>query len=264
MKILFLILVLSCAAFGQSFSTDWQKVPAGFTGNDFNKIYDALKKTPVLQPKGEFETTADYQKRTGDVPKISFGENLNASSNLVFIYKTGGSYTTSVKSKYDADKEILEGSIELKRVSDIKNRKTNAYLAVDAAPLKYTKFDPYEGQNGYGTKVTIEKSMMTYYNLAIANIDSYSVGKESYSPALKFSVPLPLAKAKETKENLSVLYVGKLVQPLLASDADRLKPTIDKPRDVTVGTDILVMNINEIWVFNDLTGEILTKIKPKK
>jgi hypothetical protein len=271
LSILF-ILIFSLSIAGQTFSSDWQKVPATFQGDDVEKIYKILESTPVLKEKSEFETTADYQKRVNDLSKIDFGNQLSASSLLTFIYKPESLISSDFESKYDADTQTLNVSLSATKVEYLavnhpnsSGSKIASINGLPAKPVKYIKRDSYEGQTAYGVKRTIERSSLYYYLVGVNNLKDFKEFKQAaYRPALKLSFPVPLAKAKEVKENLSVLYVGNLVAPYHTADSSSLKPTIDKPRDVFIGYLTVAMDVNEIWIYNGISGEILAKIKSAK
>jgi hypothetical protein len=266
LSILF-IFVFGLSVFGQTFSTDWQKVPMGFQGDDVEKIYRILSKSPNLKGKTEFETTADYQKRISDLSKIPL-PNKSADSVLTFIYHPKfDSYSSKLTSKYDADAQTLEINLEVRTLTyviDNENLGLTRTPSVMARDVDLKPMGTYEGETAYGVKRTIERSLMTYYFIGINNANSFSGIKSGYDRRIKFTLPLAPAKAKEIKENLAVLYVGKLVSPFSALSGSRLKPTVDKPRDLTVGEFILTMNVSDIWFYNSTTGEVVAKFNPKK
>jgi hypothetical protein len=252
------ILIFSLSAFGQSFSSDWQKVPVGFQGDDFEQIYKIVSRSPNLKDKSEFETTADYQRRITDLSKIAL-PNKSADSVLVFAYRpTRIEYSRFFTAKYDADTQNLQISITAESVRYLSKSERVEFVEIMTGPAKDAQLKSlgtYEGSNAYGTTRTIEKSLMSYHSVGVSNFKSLQ--------RLNFALSVPPSKAKEIKENLAILYVGKLVTPFFALDASSLKPTINRPRDVLIGNHILTMNLSEIWLYNGATGEIISKFKPK-
>jgi hypothetical protein len=259
------ILVCGLSVFGQNFSADWQKVPVGFQGDDVEKIYKILSESSNLKEKSEFETTSDYQKRVTDLSKMAL-PGKSADSILAFVYRPE-KYVGRVTAKYDADTQNLQVSILTRSVSYLDRTPKREFvdiIGVAAKDARLKSLGSYEGENAYGVKRTIEKSLMEYFTIGINNMASFRKFHSSgYESGFKLLLPVPPAKAKDIKENLAVLYVGTLVPPFTALDGTVLEPTIDKPRRVSIGNYILTMNLSEIWIYNNLTGEVISKIKSK-
>jgi hypothetical protein len=261
------ILIFSLSAFGQTFSSDWQKVPITFQGDDFEKIYKTLSDSPNLKDKSEYETTAEYQKRVTDLTKIALSDK-SAASVLAFVYRPERiEFSRFLTAKYDADAQNLQITIIAASDRYVANAQRLEFTEIMTTPAKNAQLKSlgtYEGSNAYGLKRTIEKSLLKYYSVGITNFKSIQEpGKSKYDFGLTSTLSAAPAKAKEIKENLAILYVGKLVAPFSALIGDSLKPTVDKPRDVAIGNYILTMNLSEIWLYNAATGEILSKFKSK-
>jgi hypothetical protein len=269
------IVIFAFSTFGQTFSKGWQKVPATFTGSDFQNIYSTLLRTPVIKDKGEFETTDQYNQRISDLSKIVFSSKETASDELVFVFRPEKDLSIlndDLSSSYDADEETLTISLKPTKVAAYESKPGNK--AVGAKQLDFESFiaksgsykdeGEYVASNAFGATRKVEKSSFRRFKLAINNINQFSNFKAStYSSEFKVRLYLPLPKAKEAKENLSVLYIAKLVKPFYTIDSYKIKPTIDKPSDLDFTSVVLISDVREIWFFNGLTGEIYTKLSAK-
>jgi len=265
---LLFVLTFSFAAFGQNFSSDWQKVPTDFEGDDFNAVYHALLSSPVLKEKSEFETTADYQKRISETSKIILGGNKSIANDFIFVYRPkSDSYEMREASQYDADKQVLNVNIKMHPVSatnPFNNSKTKNYFAVRSKDIAFDAESEYQASNAYGAVRTVTKNGGTNYSIAFNNYDDFKELKKRVYPAV-INVPISLSsdKAMAVKNNLAFLYFGKLVSPFYTINTLNVKPTISRPKETHLRDLILTADVSEVWIFNNLTGEILAKIKPK-
>lgn len=271
LSILF-ILIFSLSAFGQEFLPDWQKIPDNFTGSNFKEIYRTLLVSPVLKRKGEFETTADYQKRINSAANISFNDKENIGSTLFFLYKPESPYSIpGLTTQYDADKQVLNVNLEAYSVTvdaklsdSSKGQTEKSYNEVRVLPLELGGSSEYEGSNVYGAKRTVTVSSGTYYSVAIENFKDFKeTKKRSYLPSFNTDINLAPEKAKEAAGNIGFLFVGKLVNPYYSIDTLDAKPTISRPKETHITDRILILNLSSVWIFNAKNGEILAKLKPK-
>ena len=58
-----------------------------------------------------------------------------------------------------------------------------------------------------------------------------------------------------------MLFIGTLEEPLISSGFIHIPPKRDKPREFTISENFIYLNVKEIWLYNQRTGEVLTKIK---
>jgi hypothetical protein len=106
-----LVLILGFTAFGQTFSSDWQKVPPTFSGNDFESIWRSLLKSEDFFKKDEFETTAKFIERINNPLNVKLGNNLTVADTLIFVYKPSSKdflNFSGLSSEYDADNEYFK------------------------------------------------------------------------------------------------------------------------------------------------------------
>lgn len=258
------------SALGQTFSSDWQKVPSTFKGNDFEAIYNSLISSQKFFEKDEFETTTKFTERITNPANIKFAGNLTAADTLVFVYEPSANdygFINGLLVEYDADKEVLNATINTDRVS--------AYIDVSTTNIKKLDFSAttvksqtmksegiYVGENTFGVKRDIEKFRGNTFSLAIANIKDFNEADVSKPlTSLRTQLKLAPAEARIVKNNLSVVFVTRLINPYYGISSTEIKPTIDNPKDIKAYDKFLIGNVSEIWLFNRADGTIYSKIK---
>lgn len=143
--------------------------------------------------------------------------------------------------------------------------------------LKY-RFDKrsYEAGNSMGAKVTVEETDAVYYNVTFSNFKDFPITKvvnpiyqglsssmsENYAKdVIVGTLNLDIPKARDAKENLRVLIVGKLAEPFVWKGVFLNKATMSKPKESFAQYFYVHVQAEEMWLFNYETGEIYQKIK---
>lgn len=67
--------------------------------------------------------------------------------------------------------------------------------------------------------------------------------------------------AKQIKDNIAILILFKLKEPYRNFGVMQFKPTIKNPEDATFQFKNVHADIKEIWIYNKVTGEVLSKTK---
>ena len=271
--LIILIFTLGLTAFGQTFFSNWEKVPTIFNGNDFETIYSSLLLSRKFFEKDEFETTAKFIERINNPENIDLGNNLTAANTLFFVYKPSPkdySFANRLFSEYDADNEDLKVTIGMAFVS--------AYIDVATTNVRRLDFSAttvksptmksegvYNGENAFGVKRTIEKFRGNTFSLAIANIKNFREADSlNQLFPLRVSLKLPAIQAKSVKNNLAVAFTTKLIFPYYGIGSTEVKPTINEPVDITSYNQFLVGNVSEIWLFDKVSGTIYLKLTAKQ
>jgi|GEM_PF-7049856 len=271
---------LALKAHSQAFSSDWQKVPLTFQGNDAKAITQALLKNPANFTKSEFETTEAFKKRMANAAAISIGPNLTADKELVFRFEPKETGWDEIDYKYDADKAAFFLETLVIDKTWIKEDSDTVFLpALPVAPTTYQYLGTYVGTNAFGVKTKITKNNIQQFLLAFRNYIGFSkltINETTFaSMSKRFSKESELAlwyefsptfkadaeTARRGQGRIAFLYVCKLASPYLVFSSGTHSPTIDEPSDGRRDTAYLVANVSEIWIFNKGTGEILSKLR---
>jgi hypothetical protein len=258
------IIVLTITVLSQNL-VGQEKLKLPIKANDAQKISEGLLSSPLRKRKGEFETTAEYEKRRNNLAGTVLPDGSPADSVLSFVFAGEDSISLrGLTAKYDADTEEMSVSLNVSAFRDLLNERPGSTYGLAVAPNKLEDMGKYVGVNGYGTTMEVSKSRLSEYRLAINNSDDFSFDKKAYG-AFKFPVlKMPPDIAKNTKPDFAVLYTGKLVQPFLGLDFIDIKPTITKPRELNAVTYYLYLNVTEIVLFNRKTGIVYSRITTNK
>ncbi|MBK5276535.1 MAG: hypothetical protein JJE30_16005 [Desulfuromonadales bacterium] len=68
-------------------------------------------------------------------------------------------------------------------------------------------------------------------------------------------------EAKNIKDKVKILLIGNLDEPLIHEDFSYIEATMDSPSEHTFRSKYLYINLKEIWIYNQATGQIYSKIK---
>jgi hypothetical protein len=68
-------------------------------------------------------------------------------------------------------------------------------------------------------------------------------------------------EAKSIKDKVRILLIGNIDEPLIHEDFSYIQATMDSPSEYTFRSKYLYINIKEIWIYNQATGQIYSKIK---
>lgn len=265
MRFLYFILLSAVSASAQTFDSGWTKVPPTFKGLDGKTIVERIRDSPSLKAKNEFETTPEYLERISSASRIILGQELTAERVLVFRY-SGDNPFDRITSMYDADTQRLKVNIKTSLLNKILTNaagrmENKVFTGVGIATFERGPTSTYIGENAFGVKRKITKSEYTFYKLAINNIEDITQTKVSWIAPVSAEIEMPPARAKLVKANLEVIYVVKPVAPFHGFDAMQIKPTIDSPSDITTYTNFLIADVEEIWLIDGMSGEILSKMR---
>lgn len=259
---------------------EWDKVPTGFYGNDLLKLSIALRDN--FKAKDEFETTAAYEKRIQEAKERSLVGSISTKSTIAFVKECNtapraedkpetvenltkllNSLTAIVKgctsSDYNADSQILTINVPIDRES---GDFSNSFKI--SGPTTISE-DTYTARNGFGAEVQVRRSISSMSSFAFDNYIEFKdffkeTSKYKVNDDLSISLNLSPERAKEAKQNLSILYVTSFSEPFTTFRSDRHEPKFNEPRDTTLLTSSLTGRLEQVWLFNRVTGEIYKKI----
>lgn len=216
------------------FDVSVQSLPTNFSGSSIVAAFAEFR----VAPKGEFETTDEYEARLTRVP----------TGTYAFVIPPR--YTTSA---YDADTGLLTTTPDHMIPAD--GYGESAFAGIELSREDESK-RRYIGSNAYGASVQIEEYRYQSLSL-ITNLDSV--------PSL--SVAVPRAAAPQAKQNTRVLVVVQLDEDSamaeyhehmgVATGFRHEKPTFDDPEEVTINDYSVRAKVWEFWLFDRPTGRVL-------
>jgi hypothetical protein len=228
-----LLVLLSASAGAQSFDPSAASLPANFKPDDFVAVYRTL----LAPPKGEFETTEQYEARR----KPAAG-----------VYAFGGLLSIV---EYDADKALF-------RVRFYREKAIAGYSRARESMLQFSHTSEtvrtYTASNALGGMVKASEIKEDRWGVLIP--DS---GGES-----EFFMAVPPDRARELKprlELLGIVRVGPESTPDLLKGVpntddtgyEHTKATFQSPRDVSIDYHAIRASVIGVWLYDKKTGEIL-------
>lgn len=217
------------------FDTSAAKLPVGYRGNSFRKMYETVVLVP---PKGEFETTAEYEQRSHHA----------VTGLYAFLLPTA-------KSTYDADNETMSVRIETAVFHPGLGVEQEAGYLVDQRRVSERK---YPASNAFGAHVIVTES-----NLATSGVLP-KVGP--LSGGATFEIKVARADAQRLKHDLQALAVVKFADEQKppfgegpANGFSFVEAKIDSPSAINDMEFLLRADVIDLWVFDRSTGDVLAK-----
>jgi hypothetical protein len=212
-----------------SFDTGLSVLPPNFKGHDIERLYKAMKASGITKPKSEFESTVHYdQRQTAFGTTVVIGQLIPADK-FAFVLNVKESAITI---EYDADRQSMSF---LTHPADSLSPPAST-MEVKRRILSRNKFRTSE--EAYGVAVSNEQRAFTWLH-----VDT--------------SLPMSPEKAQLKKKDLRLLLVCTLTKPWIREDEWDTEPTTDFPRAV----HLLQVIVDEVWIFDLPTGEILWRLK---
>lgn len=206
-----------------------------FKGDDFIAVFRSL----MVEPKGEFETTEQFEARKKAPPPAVYA----------FV-------APKPDARYDADAAAF--TVELTRY-DAKGAYGQFIDSLIAVVDKIDSSRFYDASNAFGVSVKVYQRTIGRWGIVIPD------EPQRY---LKLKVPVPPDRAQALKDRLSLMVVVRTnaeSRPLVSSK-DKLetgssyeKPTIKRPEEATIYEHGLEADLLGIWVFDRESGEVLAK-----
>ena len=250
MKIGFVVLGLAiqgAAAAAQSCETYVGQIVAPLT------FPQALAQIPKIDPKGEFETTAEFELRNRAA--------IGGTSKPLVLSKA----REDIKFfEYDADTQQL--GIKTYAFNNTLFMARDAFYGVEAAKMlepdplynfsfvlssKDTIVGTYDAQNAYGAKATITKVRRNMevvfdrgrnYKLDGQSPDLFPAADQS--PYMVGFLPLSPAEAQRLKPILKIAFVIEPKEPFVIENSYLdVEPTISQPREISVVATVLIADI---------------------
>ncbi len=237
-----MLLFVSCSvAKSQSylntpFDPGTSSLPSGYYGYDPEVFVKGYQEATVTgqraQQKGEFETTADYQKRLKEM------HTQNPFTNKTYAFAVA---TTNIS--YDADSQTFKIGFKPGPASHNIN-----YVSV---LLKHGAKDmgSYRAQNAFGASFTVTKSLFSSYELWLTQAEGIT--------ACMISANVSIPEAKTMKPNIFALLVVKPLRPYASVNTTFSDATFSEPHENVYETGTIYAKSLEVRFYDEGTGRIL-------
>lgn len=222
---------------------DVARLPAEYRGNDFRALMAALKRRP-RPVKSEFETEARYRERLSAWKAAPLLGKLYHDSRIALVGHAGARSDNGAPVLYRYDAETQTFAFWAHPECD-----DAAGLMLDA---KRTSAGTYVGQNAYGVKRNIRRIRQEVF--CVRTVPEIAVNNESFK--------IPPYEATVLSSIGKLLVVGTLTEDEVDESVLRSAPTIGDPEDVVRIVKSVTIYLEEVWLFNPVTGEVFGKWKP--
>jgi len=248
------------------FNLEAEILPPNFQGHNLRAIFEELNKR-AGEKRGEFESSVEFQQRIKELNEKPLYGEIHITSLVAFVLS---SESLSRNSSYDAD------SLAMKVVQPVDILR-GASLEENHPPLRTLPWNQsvvdggsYTATNAFGAERVVTKTNSVAFDLAFSIFNwtwqsSVKIDKpgpplfEDYS--FQFRFPVNLSIAKETKENLGFLVIGRPTTPYTLSRLNAVKATFAKPTDMLQLYFYLNVDVLELWVFDRKTGKVHYKYR---
>lgn len=238
------------------FDSSQERLPPGFRGHDLRGLSIFLDQTiePSLK-KNEFETEGEYRDRLNRLETEPFWGAMRMKDSFAFCLSPelgvlGGP-------EYDAAGETFDWKLIGHSTWEGLTTIPDPYFT-NLCVHDFTDLGSYVATNAFGATVKVDKWASTYvclrFPMNMQAQDSQVVRRDGSSIVLHFQVPRP--EAREVKDRLRVLLVGRVVDLQTKRGGELVKPTIDKPQDVLYFYQHIKFLPTEIWVFDQVSGAV--------
>jgi hypothetical protein len=262
LKILLLgLTMMASSAFAEDalLFDDNGRLPIGFKGDDAEKIYDTLANLPKMK-KGQLETAAEYEVRLNKLDKkaVTFDNGKNLGSRLVMILMA----THDLHDRYASEAHTMtvkDGGLFECNVFSYEN--TRIMLDGFLTSMQVQDLGDYTAKNAYSKQVTITQRKIVEVMVGESRPLGWNAGRVAniFDDAVALK-PEP-TQAQEAKGYTRMLVIGVLKSPFFYRGWKHHAPTVDEPWKTYTEVKALMVSIEEIWLYNEQSGEIYKKVK---
>ncbi len=234
----------------QQLNLNSENLGPNFRGHDVVAVFSAIKSSPWLTPKSEFESTVNFDRRRNTFVDRPLYSNLKPSDYFAFVI--GGD---AVEVNYDADFQLLSFTLT---AQTIKFLLEDGSPTLDAIPIRHAVHTrgQYLGSNAFGATTVVTRATSEDYGVAFVP-DTWLFGD---SHAFSYHVPMRPEDARVIKTIAKLLLICRLSEPWLRQQSYRVNPTIDIPSESQFNDRYLQVAPEQLWLFNARTGQVIVKL----
>lgn len=219
-------------------------------------MFKAVKNSPTLKEKSEFETTAAFQvrrSRFADEPLIG---DLKPTGLLAFLVEDSALATHFM---YDADAQTLAATITgrtMRFIMDADKATLDGVLVRNVTRSR----DTYIGGNAFGANVKVDRTFIEEFGLAFEQ-GGWLFREPARSPReFTYLLAMDAKEAERTKADLRLVFVCRLVAPWIRKGAHGHDATVSEPYEMVIRENYLQVVPEQLWVVNARTGDVIRKI----
>jgi hypothetical protein len=245
-----------------TFACDQKTLGPRFAGANIESIVKRVKALASAQPKSEFETTAQYQKRIqGDGEELAFV--IPTYSDDQPVHGLGSWF------QYDADAAAM--TMQVVHGSEATMSDDGWVQSFDLTSQSSYGRD-YIGMNGFGATTTVTPKKETIYGLswvltikpgggfeAVQYKEVAEIMKGDILGTTKITIPMTPTEARVMKPFLKMAIFAQN-RPHIFKTKDYHGATLDYPYEVETTGYYLDVTVEHLVVFDSRTGKILKTV----
>jgi len=230
-----------------SFDDTVARLPPAFTGNTVEWVL----KNRTIPPKGEFETSAEYNQR------------LETFQSELYAFVP----TELPNFEYNADTETFTAKI-YPGVTEVQSRIGWYFRPFGVHRTKLSE-STYVGSNAYGAKALVTKAKWKLTQVVVEETED--ILQHSFD-SIDISFKIARDRARLAKSDLRILLLcspkPEQFEPAAPVDVtgatgyDISKATIDSPTEQWIYYVALRADLRQIWVFDRSSGQVYGRFFP--
>jgi len=229
-------------------------IAPGFAGNNLQSIYDAIDKH-INIPKGEFETSADYEKRLEDERAKPLIGRIKIDSLLGFVPEAG---YFNVSKRYDADAGKMTVSVSIQRSFEPSaGGFRDSFKSPSITWRKRITGHTYIGSNAFGATARVTQNDDDIYALKFDLGAKWQEKDWSSVDDLQYEFSMSANDARSTKDHLRVLILCHIDRENpVSTGTHNIEATFSAPLGIAETFKYLHVKPEEVWVFDQVTGTV--------
>jgi TonB family protein len=266
------------------FDADVNSLPSPFAGHDAVVIYDLIDAKLSGVTKSEFETEAEYLRRTGEPSQRTISGSTKVGDLFAFSL-TGSAWTETfsddlmqsmgqnLQTAYNAQTQTLTVTVP--------DALVDGTLAEDSGWRSFWRrsrryLGEYVGSNAFGVRQRVtrwaldEMVLVVHHGLPGTRLSEQrgvsaddwlypDCDKRDLGQSLSCSITLGAQAARNLSGNLVAVIVARPIAPFVSFESDTNTPTINAPGEIQTRTKFLHVRLEQLWLADRRTGQVLRK-----
>jgi hypothetical protein len=230
---------------------------SSFKGHDVAAVFEAVRNSPSLKEKSEFETTPESESRQAGFSARPLFASVTPTGNVAFVVE---STALAPLSKYDADSRVLTVVLSGATKRFVLEKEDTTLLDSVTVRVIVRDRNSYIGTNAFGANVKVDRT----YKEELGGV--FAQGNWLFGPPgdpareMRYLLEMAPDEAKVLKPDIKLLLVCHLAAPWFHHSAHGHDPTIDEPYETLIAEHYLQILPEQLWVFNSRTGDVIKKL----
>ena len=230
-------------------------LPTNYMGHDPFVVATGFAK--LVEPKAEFETTTDFNKRKGALLRSPIVGSLTPTNDFA-LQLDNRAYSTA----FDADKQILLVKLNFDFYLPASSpERTALKLGSRTIPL-----GSYVGTNSFGVQKEVLKYKQADIEFKFSDFKGFKIKSDRTIgvDSVGIQIPMTTDTAKKSKSNLRVLLIYTPQAPYISDYHNFVTPKVTSPLEKDLYWYYLHGQVKEFVFYDFESGQILLQLQPSK